>query len=478
MSATHYVFSFLQRIYAAVLLLGTTAFVSRWLTPTEIGIYSLGFAFVAILNAFRNFGIQNYVVVSENLTDKKISSAQLAALILSWPLGICVFTLSSNISELYGQPELIKMLKVQSLAFFLWPFIAIRSGVLQRSLKFNTIFWVETIAVTISSVVMLFCVYLGYGPISLAYGAAILSISSFFLLSIVVKTPWSLSLDHIKECMSFGGMSTLIALITVFGGQGLVMLLGLYFSSDRIAQFERAQSLPLLFWAYILPAISAVLLPSFSKLFRDNELSFARKSAIRSWMSISCVIGPLLISMFFVASDFVDFLYGPQWGEASKVTSLFCLSSLIAALFIIGQSILYAQRKLISILVVQGIALSTTLIGIFIIPELTLSKIAYLFVISNSVFAILTLVFLRRAIRADMRHFKVFIYSLAKYSLPLLLSLICYDYLATSQGFSEILNVFVIAMISIIVWGITSIINQHPMTVLVMKKSAKLARLL
>ena len=473
MSTKNYIYSFAQSGYAFILTFGTTAIVSRWLTPTEIGIYSLGFAFIALLNAFKNFGIQNYIVVCEDINDEKIRSASLVAFLISWGLGIVVLFLREDIATFYEQPALINILIIQSIAFFLWPHSAIRTGLLQRQMDFKTIFWIETISKTISAAITLYAVYIGCGPISLAYGAVSLIISSFVLLIVIVKAPWFFSLKYIKECVSFGGITSLIALVLLFSSQGLVLLLGKIIPIDEVAQFERTQTIPILYWGYLYPAIAVVLLPSFANVLRKETHSVIRKNILSSWINIAMVCVPIFILLGGGGNTIILTLYGDQWQPAANVVYLFCIASGLSSLFIVGQSVLYAAREMLPILFTQVISKIVLISIIMFSPSTTAELIGFSFIASNVVFSFIITMQVSKRFCFTKRHFKLFTAKITQFIAPFFLILAVFKIIELKYAFNSIYILFAYSITIGVSWLLLATIYSHPIINVLKKKLSK-----
>ncbi|MEI6893700.1 MAG: oligosaccharide flippase family protein [Colwellia sp.] len=462
MSTKNYLYSFAQSGYGLILAFGTTAIVSRLLTPTEIGIYSLGFAFIALLNAFKNFGIQNYVVVCEELDEERIKSASLVAVLISWFLGFVILLLREKIALFYEQPALINILVVQSIAFFLWPFSAIRTGLLQRKMAFKTLFWVETISKTISSVVTLALVYYQFGAISLAFGAASWTISSFILLSIVVKSPWLFSLKHVKSCMSFGGITSIIALVALMSSQGLVLILGKMIPIEAVAQFERTQTIPILYWSYLYPAMAAVLLPSFAIILRKDKKSVARKKILTSWIYIAMVSIPVFILLGGSSHTIILILYGEQWIEAANIVYLFCIASGLSSFFIIGQSVLYAAREMSQVLIIQVLSKLVLLGIIFFSTNITLKLIGVAFIISNLVFSIIITFQVTKRLHLTRRHFKIFGAKIITFTMPFILILMAFKLIESHLMLDSISLLLAFGFTFLCCWLLLANNQGHP----------------
>lgn len=101
-------FSVVEKYGSFLITFFSSLILARLLTPSEIGVYSVGAAAVGIISTFRDFGITNYLIQERNLTDTKIRTALLIISIISLALAFFVFILSGFMADYYDEPGIKK----------------------------------------------------------------------------------------------------------------------------------------------------------------------------------------------------------------------------------------------------------------------------------------------------------------------------------------------------------------------------------
>ena len=66
--------SFLEKYSIAALHFVNIFILARLLTPSDIGIYTLGVALVAFAHVFRDFGVSTYIIQEKNLTVSRVAA--------------------------------------------------------------------------------------------------------------------------------------------------------------------------------------------------------------------------------------------------------------------------------------------------------------------------------------------------------------------------------------------------------------------
>src|SRR6476620_8888346 len=78
---------------------------ARILSPEEVGVYSVAAFLMAVLHAFRDFGVPQYLIQEHELTTEKIRAAMGVMIILALAVALVLFLSSWAIAEFYGNPE-------------------------------------------------------------------------------------------------------------------------------------------------------------------------------------------------------------------------------------------------------------------------------------------------------------------------------------------------------------------------------------
>ena len=163
--------SFVQRMVTLVFSFGSTIILSRLLTPSEIGIFSVAAGLLALVNMLRDFGVSEFLVQERHLDRTLVHTVFTMNLLIAWSLGGILFGGSNFIADFYGDPGVGQVLRVMSLMFFLLPFGTTTQAQLSRELEFGKLAKIHTVGSITRGCTKVALAYAGYIYMSLAWGA-------------------------------------------------------------------------------------------------------------------------------------------------------------------------------------------------------------------------------------------------------------------------------------------------------------------
>ena len=135
--------SFARKYTNMAFTIPTIMIVSRLLTPAELGVYSVGMAFVTLVQSMRDFGTSDYIVRAEALEDNVAQSAFTINMVIAWVLGVIMFICSGAVASFYREEGLQLLLQILSINFFLLPFGSTVNAMLKRSMQFGIIYQIN-----------------------------------------------------------------------------------------------------------------------------------------------------------------------------------------------------------------------------------------------------------------------------------------------------------------------------------------------
>src|SRR5579875_2947089 len=113
----------------------TVTIVSRLLTPSEVGVFSVAVAFVALVQMLRDFGVSEFI------------------------------------GQFYGNPGVAQVAKVLSLVFLLMPFGTTTQSYMRRDMQFGLLVRIQTAETATRSITTIALAYLGFSYMSMAWGS-------------------------------------------------------------------------------------------------------------------------------------------------------------------------------------------------------------------------------------------------------------------------------------------------------------------
>jgi teichuronic acid exporter len=95
-------YSFMGKYLGILMQFGSMIILTRILSPEDYGIYTIAIIFVFIANILRDFGVNNYLIKEETLTNEKLRSAFSLMIIISTLVGAALFFSAPFIADFYN----------------------------------------------------------------------------------------------------------------------------------------------------------------------------------------------------------------------------------------------------------------------------------------------------------------------------------------------------------------------------------------
>src|SRR5579863_8444479 len=96
--------SAVARIGSSVIGFVSVMILSRLLTPTETGIFSVSAAMITLAHALREFGITSYINQERELTSERIATTLGIAIAIGWTIAAVLLAISGPAAQWYSQP--------------------------------------------------------------------------------------------------------------------------------------------------------------------------------------------------------------------------------------------------------------------------------------------------------------------------------------------------------------------------------------
>jgi O-antigen/teichoic acid export membrane protein len=358
-------------------------FIARLLTPEEIGIFSVAYVFAGLLRTIREMGLGSYLVQETELTPLRIRTAFGISLLISFACAFILLALSAFAGRFYNEPRITDVLNIVAVGFFLVPFGATTMSLLRRDLRFGDIARIDLTSTVAQNACAVLLAWLGFGFMSLAWSALVGILTSVLgvLFYRPAGLPWKPSLSEWRRVLSFSSYVSASSLINFANQSAADLVLGKTLSMTSVAFFNRATGLANIFGTVIYRAISAVSLPHFATLNRDNS------SMTESWRHSTSILNTIALPFYAVlaisAPVLIPFLYGDQWAPSVPILQLLCISAAIESPLGIARQVLTAKGevKILMQLDITNLILKISLL--IILSKYGLAYIALAYIATN-----------------------------------------------------------------------------------------------
>ncbi|MCK7579227.1 MAG: oligosaccharide flippase family protein [Chromatiales bacterium] len=256
------VYSFVTRYAALIVQFLATIIIARLLSPTEIGIYSVGAAIIMIAHTLRDFGTSNYIIQERELTDARLRTAFTLTVIVAWSLAGMLWSAAMPLAKFYREPGVGTVLWVMAINFLLIPFGSITLALMRREMNFRALMFINLASTLVQSGLSVLLAALGVGFISLAWGG-IGSTVATVIGALMVNRAWVVawpSLSEHKQVLSFSLRSFLSSIAAEAGHAAPDLVIGRTLGMEANGLFARALGYVLLFERLLQDILRGVML--------------------------------------------------------------------------------------------------------------------------------------------------------------------------------------------------------------------------
>lgn len=332
-----------QRMSSQVVSFVVSIVLARLLTPDEFGLVAMTSIFLSIASVFATSGLGTSLVQKKNVDVLDCDTVFYAGFVLSTIVYTILYFAAPYIAELYHQPLLVQIVRVQGIGLFLSCIGSVQNAIITRRLDFKQFFKVSLVSSAISGIIGLSMAFAGFGVWSLIIQSLLGTLANVIVLNRIVK--WfpglHFSFSRLKQLYAFGLNLTATTLLGTFFNELRGFLIGLRYSPADLAYVNRGTSIPSLIDKNIRGTISGILFPAMSRLQDDKDAvkAFMR----RSMMTTTFLIAPAMVLLSAMSENLILLIYSSKWAMAVPFMQVVCFQYLFG---ILGEANLQAMNAL------------------------------------------------------------------------------------------------------------------------------------
>ncbi|UCE58373.1 MAG: lipopolysaccharide biosynthesis protein [Phycisphaerales bacterium] len=315
------------------------------LDASAFGLLAMAMAVVAILEVLLRQGLGQAIVQREELDTTYLNTAFWTCLLASALLTGFAVLAAPLVASLVDEPRVAPVLRWLSLSFVLGGIGHTHQAILQRRFAFKSLAIRSIVAVVAGGVVGIVMALSGYGVWSLvgqnltmnAVGSVILWFASDW------RPGLGVSLRGCKELFAFGGNVMGIEGLIVVNRRVVDLLIGSFLGSELLGYFNLAQLLIMTIVNMLTQTLSAVALPTFSRLQHDLT---QMRNAFYTTVQVSCMVGfPAFVGVAVVAPELVVEVLGDKWAQSVPLIRILALMGIMYAAFSFNRVLIVAMGK-------------------------------------------------------------------------------------------------------------------------------------
>lgn len=324
--------SFIQQFVAFVFSFGSVTIISRLLTPSEVGVFSIAAGLVALIHMLRDFGVSEYVVQAPVLDESLVRTVFTMNLVIAWCLGGVIVAASGAIGTFYADIGVTRVLRVLGIVFFLLPFGTTAMALLKREMEFGKLTKIRIGESVVRSCTAVALAYAGFSYMSMAWSAL-----AGIVVMIIGCTVWGwqyrvkgVSFSHWKSVLHFGSNRTISDLASQLGDQSANLVIGKMLGMTDAGLFSRGYGVVNMYRTNVLGAIGAVAFPAFAREHREHAT--APDLFLKVLVYTTGISWPFFACGVILAYPVINILFGDQWDAAVPLMRWLCSAALIGTL--------------------------------------------------------------------------------------------------------------------------------------------------
>lgn len=369
--------SFAQQYTLLLIGFVGTMIISRLLTPTEIGIFSVGAVLVGVAQVIRDFGVGQYLIQEKELTTEKIRAAFTLTLLIAWGVAAILALVSAPVANFYKEPNVRPVLLVLAVNCLLIPFGSVTMPYLRRQMRFGAIYWINVVSNLANFLVSITLALLGFGFMSLAW-AAVAGTAMAVLMSLPFRPkelPWRPGFSGMSKVLSFGSYATGASIVDEMGDAAPDLIIGKMISMEGVGIFSKAQGVLGIFNRLITSAITPVIFPLYSAHARGGH--DLKKAYLKTMSYMTALSWPFFVFLGLMAFPVVRVLYGDQWDAAVPLVRIMCFSAAVYSMFSMARYLFVAMGHVKKQAHLDTISVPVRILGILLAAPFGLVAVAW-----------------------------------------------------------------------------------------------------
>jgi len=321
----------LAAIIIGVLQLSQLFILARLLSPSEFGIIAIIMVIVGFSQIFMDMGISNGIIHKQDVTHKQLSTLYWLNILSGISLFILLNLLANPIANFYKMESLNEYIYLLSFAYLIIPFGQQFMILFQKEMKFDIIAKIDIFSYIIGFITTVSLAYTDYGIISFVYGILLFFIirTVLFVINGIKEHKPSFYFKH-KEAiffLKFGMYQMGEKFINYFNTEIDVLIIGKILGPHSLGLYSIIKQLILKPIMLINPIITKVSFPLMAKYQNKNRI--IRKIYMNIINSVSSIMFPIYLTMFFMSNEIILLFLGEKWIDSNMILKILALYAIL-----------------------------------------------------------------------------------------------------------------------------------------------------
>ncbi|MEO1170220.1 MAG: lipopolysaccharide biosynthesis protein [Pseudomonadota bacterium] len=315
-----------SQIVAQMITWATTFLVIRMLTPEDYGLVAMAALVVIFLSLMEGFGFASSLIQRESVSKKELRQVFGLLILINVTLAGIQFLIAPLAAAYFRQPELVAILRVQTLLYFITPFLALPFAILSRELEYRKLAIANLIGAIAGAATALTMASMGYGVWTLVFSPIVLfAVRATCMTFAAHSLIWpSFSFRGASAIIGFGGALTLTQFFWFLQSQSDIFIAGRIYDAYNIGLYTTSLFLAQILVSKFVPPLNDVAFAAYSRMHREKRpIGNAFANSARLILTATL---PFYFGLAITAEPLVEAILGEQWLGIIPIVSLLALA--------------------------------------------------------------------------------------------------------------------------------------------------------
>ena len=307
-----------RKIWGGLVNLAVMAYLARTLDQTDFGIIAISSTFIGFMQILCTGGIGDYIIFNNEDDQKKLRNAAFwLNLLLSCIVIILVLVVGPIWTKQFHDDRIQNIIYLLLIGFLGGIMSMIPKAIFSKELHFAPLVKIETTVGTLSQIFQVILAFSGFGVYSIVLPTAIFAPIIAFLYFYKSKFRPSfktLNISYWKSIFSYSKNIIGSQLLNKIVSEGDTIFIGKLLGLHALGVYDISFKLANLFNTHLLPIVSSIAMPVFSK--NKTDIHQVGRHYIQFIELIGFVFIPLFGFMEYGAHSIFQILYGIKWLDA------------------------------------------------------------------------------------------------------------------------------------------------------------------
>jgi len=317
-----------QYLSFAIQFIASVVISRFFLSPGEVGLFSIGLATAMIVAVLQDFGLSRYISGLTELDHHEIARCGSVAVLFSLLIAAIVAATALPMAVTYHEPRLVMLLLIIAGSYLFVPLSVVPMALMARAMQFRGHFAVNVSAALAQGGVAVTLAAAGYSSFALAW-ATVAAAATRGIVAQIMRPSWPrrMRFDGIGQVLGFGARTSVLYLTGALGTRTPDLIVGKALGVTAVGLYSRAVSLSDQFRMLISGAIGSVFFPAFARI-RDRGEPLG-PAYLRVCAGYSGVVWPGMAGLAMASEPIIRLLYGPAWLRTAPLLAMIAITELV-----------------------------------------------------------------------------------------------------------------------------------------------------